>query len=50
MIFLSFAFREKTEMIRSYIQEVVQYIKRVCHADEYLSLLQTMYECLINTM
>lgn len=30
MIYLSFAFREKTEMIRSYIQEVVQYIKRVC--------------------
>ena len=31
-------------MIRSYIQEVVQYIKRVCHVHESLSLLQTMFD------
>ena len=31
-------------MIRSYIQEVVQYIKRVCHVHEYLPLLQTMFD------
>lgn len=31
-------------MIRSYIQEVVQYIKRVCHVHESLSLLQTVFD------